>query len=441
MPHTPLSWRIGLFGLAAAALLLAVAAADVLGPRGRAACGVVFFPALIAALSENLRAVRWRCLGGGMALQIGFAVLIFQVPGVYEGFEFVARRVTLFLDFTKAGTGFVFGPLADYNVVDKSFPKQGFIFAFMALPTIIFVASFFTVLFHLGVLQLIVKAMARVMMHLMGTSGAESLSAAANVFMGQTEAPLIIKPYVPRMTESELFALMTGGMATVSGGILAAILATVGPEQAAAIAPALLATSVMAAPCSLYLSKLLIPETGEPETYGTVRVSPERPHRNVIDAAAGGATDGLMLALNVAAVLIAFLAFIAMFDAILEAGRPGLTLKFIFGQLFYPIAALLGIDFADVPAVANLLGLKLTTNEMVAFGELKSVAMSERSARLAAFALTGFANFSSIGIQIGGIGGLAPQRRADLARLGGRALLVGFAATLLNASVAGLLLP
>jgi CNT family concentrative nucleoside transporter len=319
------------------------------------------------------------------------------------------------------------------------------VFAFTALPTIIFVSSFFTVLYHFGILQLVVKVFAIGMRFLMGTSGAETLSAVANVFMGQTEAPLIVKPYVEKMTESELLALMVGGMATISGGVMAVYI------QMGADPIGILATSVMAAPCGLYLSKLLLPEMGKPVTLGTGgEEEGKSPHRNVIDAASAGASDGLSLALNIAAMLIAFLALLAMIDAAVQwlslrlGFETAVGLRQIFGGLFGPVAYLMGVERADLWAVGDLLGTKLVANEFVAYvkltGEYKDV-VSERSLKLATFALTGFANFASIGIQLGGIGAMAPSRRADLARLGGVALFAGFLATLMNAALAAVLLP
>ncbi|MSO46436.1 MAG: Na+ dependent nucleoside transporter domain protein, partial [Acidobacteria bacterium] len=340
--------------------------------------------------------------------------------------------------FTDAGSRFVFGPLANPDILGKSWgPENGFVFAFVALPTIIFISSVFTVLYYYGILQFVVKMMARVMMRAMRTSGAETLSATANVFMGQTEAPIIVKPFVPRMTQSELLAMMVGGMATISGGVMAVYIA-LGADPVA-----ILTTSVMAAPCGLYLSKLLLPELEQPETSGTATVNVEKLHVNAIDAAAAGASDGLMLAVNVAAMLIAFLAFIALFDFILGAIRPGLTLAAVFAVVFAPVAFLMGVPSADIPALADLLGTKLVANEFVAFvkltGEYRGV-ISDRSYTLATFALTGFANIASIGIQLGGIGAMAPNRRGDLARLGTRALLAGFVATLVNACLASMLL-
>jgi CNT family concentrative nucleoside transporter len=447
--------------------------ADRIGPKGRAVCGLLAFLLVVASLSSDLRKVRLRVLLWGFALQFGLAWLIlkfrvepftlnlglfhWQSQGrpFYELIQAIAGAIQTFLKFSDAGAEFVFGPLAKDEPMNKAF-GQSFVFAFRALPPIIFVSSFFTVLYHFGVLQFIVRWLARGMMYLMGTSGAETFSSAANVFMGQTEAPLIVKPYVPKMTISELLALMVGGMATISGGVMAVYI-MLGADPVA-----ILATSVMAAPCGLYLSKLMIPETEVPETSGTSDVPYERLHRNAIDAASAGASDGLKLALNVAAMLIAFLAFIALFNHLLglintvkfneKMADWGIhfllpekvSLQWIFGKLFSPVAFLMGVDRADIDAVGSLLGTKLAANEFVAYLQLVEPevknAISRRSFQLAVFALTGFANFSSIGIQIGGIGAMAPERRADLARLGLRALFVGFLATLVNASLAGILM-
>ncbi len=413
------------------------------GPRGQAAAGALCFIAIVAACSPDLRRVNWRTVLWGIGLQLGFALLIlrFQVGDTRPGYEFfaaVARGVGRFLEFTNAGSSFVFGVLADQTKMGEVFGAgNGFVFAFTALPTIIFISSFFTVLYYFGILQFVVRIMARAMMYLMRTSGAETLSATANVFMGQTEAPIIVKPFVPRMTQSELLAMMVGGMATISGGVMAVYIAL------GADAIAILTTSVMAAPCGLYLSKLLLPESEQPETSGKATVNVEKLHVNVIDAAAGGASDGMMLAVNVAAMLIAFLAFIALFDFLLGSIWEGLTLARVFAVVFAPVAFLMGVPSADIGPMADLLGTKLVANEFVAFvkltGEYKGV-LSDRSYVLATYALTGFANIASIGIQLGGIGGMAPNRRGDLARLGGRALLAGFLASLINACVASMLM-
>ena len=420
---------------------LAWAFADVIGERGRAAAGAVSLIALVAACCPNLRLVSWRTILWGIGLQLALALVILEIevagwrPG-YAFFSAIAGVVTRFLEFTDVGATFVFGALADQERMSAVFGEgNGLVFAFRALPTIVFISSFFTVLYHFGVLQFVVRLMARAMMAVMRTSGAETLSAAANVFMGHTEAPIIVKPFVPLMTRSELLAMMSGGLATIAGGMMAVYIG-MGADPIA-----ILTTSVMAAPCSLYLSKLLLPETERPATLGTAPVHVEKTHVNAIDAAAGGASEGMHLALNVAAMLIAFLAFIALIDYVLGAVWTGLTL--VFAVVFAPVAFLMGIPASDVAPMADLLGTKLVANEFVAFvkltGEYRGV-LSERSYVLATFALTGFANIASIGMLLGAIGGMAPARRGDLARLGGRALLVGFVASLVNACIASVLM-
>jgi CNT family concentrative nucleoside transporter len=448
-PSTPLWWRLGI-ALALAAVVGAAYLFKDLGPRFRSGCGILAFFGVVALLSANLRAVNWRTIGWGIALQAALALLVLKVPHVYQVFEGAGDVVKQFINFSNKGAEFVFGDLTD--------PTHGFKFAFVALPPILFVSAFFTVLYHYGIVQWCVRLFARVMVYFLGTSGAETLSVSANVFMGQTEAPLIVRPYVPRMTNSELFTLMVSGFAHISGGMMVVYI------NYGANPVAVLTTCVMACPCSLYLAKLFLPETGTPETAGTVHTHQEKsPYVNAIDAAAAGTTDGLRLALNVAAMLIVFIAFVAMFNALLGAIKPGLiglgvaeetlagwpddlSLGTVFGWLFAPVAHLMGVDLADVHEVARLLGSKLALNEHVAYLEMKDLLhtrrarMSPRSFQLTAFALTGFANFASVGIQLGGIGAMAPDRRHDLARLGGRALFVGFTATLLNAAIAGVLL-
>jgi CNT family concentrative nucleoside transporter len=438
---TPLRWRLaiglGVVALGTAAYLLQ----GRVDPRFLAGLGILCFLGIPAALSSNLRAVNPRTLAWGVALQVLLALVIrLDVNGVrpgYRAFEAVGDVFRHLLNFTQAGSKFVFGQIADPETMRKVFPGGFVPFALSALPTIIFIASFFSVLYYYGVLQWVVRALARAMMYLMHTSGAETLSVSANVFMGQTEAPLIVRPYIAGMTQSEILTMMVGGMAHISGGLMAVYMG-MGADPVG-----ILATSVMAAPCSLYLSKLLLPELGEPATRGAVKTVVEDKHANVIDAAAAGASEGMRLALNIAAMLIAFLAFIALFDFLLTRVHPDLTLQAVFSRLFAPVAVLMGVEGADVPRVADLLGTKLVANEFVAYARLDEsyrAVLSPRSLVLATYALTGFANFGSIGIQIGGIGAMAPSRRGDLARLGGRALLVGFLVTLINASIAGLLL-
>ena len=433
--------------LACAALAAVLGVAAYVGQghvdlRFQGGMGAICLALVVAACSSNLRAVNWRTVAWGVALQLALALVILKLeiggerPG-YRLFSALGGMVAQFLEFTNAGSQFVFGDLANQERMREVLPPAGFIFAFTALPALIFVAAFFTLLYHLGVLQLVVALMARLMMRLMRTSGAETLSAAANVFMGHTEAPIIVKPYVPGMTRSELLAVMAGGLATISGGMMAVYI------ELGADPVAILTTSVMAAPCGLYLSKILLPETERPATLGRVAFAVERTHVNVIDAIAAGASDGLKLALNVAAMLIAFLAFLAMIDYLLGLAYTGLTLSKVFAVVFAPVAVLIGVPARDVPAIADLLGTKLVANELVAFVKLTTTysgAVSERSQVLATYALTGFANVGSIGMLLGGLGGLAPERRGDLARLAWRALLAGFAATLINAAVAASLL-
>jgi CNT family concentrative nucleoside transporter len=434
------SLRAIVIGVAATLALTAVLLRHAVAPGVRGAIGVLCFIAVVTAFSRNIRAIDWRMVATGIALQLGLALFIlkFEIDGWrpgYAAFAWMSEVVRQFLEFTNAGSRFVFGGLADPAVMESVFPG-GFVFAFVGLPTIIFVSAFFTVLYYFGVLQFVVRLMARAMMRLMGTSGAETLSAAANVFMGQTEAPLIVKPYVPGMTQSELLTMMVGGLATIAGGVMAVYIA-LGADPIA-----ILTTSVMAAPCGLYLSKILMPETEEPETRGEVTTPVDHGHANVIDALAAGASDGTVLAINVAAMLIAFLAFLAMIDFLLGAVSPGLSLAAIFARVFAPAAILMGVPMADVPAVADLLGTKLVANEFVAYVKLTTEyrdTMSPEAVVLSTYALTGFANIGSIGILLGGIGGMAPTRRGDLARLGGLALLGGFVATLINASIASML--
>lgn len=438
---TPIAWRLGIalgiVALGGAAYLMQ----GTIGPRGQAVAGVFCFFGLVALCSANLRAVNWRTIAWGVALQICLALLVLKVPFIKALFEQVKQVVVSFISFSDKGAEFVFGNLARPGDLALNPGKEFlFIFAFKALPPILFMSAFFTVLYHYGILQRIVRLMARVMVHLMGTSGAETLSVSANVFMGQTEAPLIVKPYVPRMTNSELFALMTSGFAHISGGMMVVYIGY-GADPVA-----VLTTCIMACPCSLYLAKLFQPETATPETAGSIQTHHEKsPYVNGIDAAAAGTTDGLKLALNVAAMLIVFIAFVAMFDGLIGLVKPGWSLQRIFGWIFSPAAFLIGVEPKDIMNVGTLLGTKLAMNEHVAYLTMKSwkaheFFMTDRSYVLAAFALTGFANFASVGIQLGGIGALAPERRPDLARLGLRALFVGFVATLLNAAIAGILI-
>jgi CNT family concentrative nucleoside transporter len=384
------------------------------------------------ALSANRRAINFRLVAWGLGLQVAFAFFILKTTPGSLVFDFLSRAVTRLLSFSNAGAGFVFGPLATDT---ESF---GFIIAFQVLPIIIFTAALFSVLYHIGIMQVIVLAFAKVMAKTMGASGAESLAAAANVFMGITEAPLVIKPFVPKMTQSELMALMTGGMSTIAGSVMA------GYIQMGVSAGHLLTASVMAAPAGLLIAKILNPETEESLSRGSVRLDMERESVNLIDAIVRGTSDGLRLALNVGAMLIAFVALVALANGIL--GLAGLTLEQLLGYAFAPIAIAIGVPFSDALTVGSLLGQKVVLNEFVAYSNLTGLlgeaptALSERSIVIVTYALAGFANFGSIGIMIGGIGGIAPERRTDLARLSMRSLMAGMMATLMTASIAGMLL-
>ncbi len=404
--------------------------------------GLLTMTALAYAFSTNRRAIRLKTVAWGLGLQFTFAIIVLKWAWGQRVLRVAADGATRLLGFSFAGSEFVFGTLG------KKDSPIGFIFAFQVLTTIIFIAAFFAVLYHFGVMQFIIKQVARVMTALMGASGAESLDVAASIFMGQTEAPLSIRPFLPNMTRSELMTVMTAGMAHVSGGIMGAyILFGIKAEH-------LLTAVVMTAPGTILMAKMLVPETEQPLTAGRVVLEPakELKETNVLGAISRGTTDGLHLALNVAAMLISFLALIALVNGILRGLHNGLVqvhfpwfpsnLESIFGVLFAPIAFVIGIPWKDCVAVGNLLGTRMVINELVAFSMLGAhqAALDPRSFTIATFALTGFANFSSIGIQIGGIGALAPNKRGELARLGLRAMLAGTMANLMSASIVGLLI-
>jgi CNT family concentrative nucleoside transporter len=411
--------------------------------------GMVVILAIAWALSTNRKAIRSRTVLWGLGLQFALALFVLKTPLGQQLFSWVGGKITRLLNLSFVGSEFVFGALGIQG--GGQLPVKaageangaaalGFIFAFQVLPTIIFVASVFAILYHLGVMQVIVRAVAKVMTRLMGASGAESLNVAASIFMGQTEAPLTIRPYLNRMTQSELMCVMTSGMAHVSGSIMAAYIAF-GVE-----AKHLLAAVIMTAPGTILLAKMLVPETDEPQTAGTVKLDSERVDANVIGAAARGTTEGLQLALNVGAMLISFLALVALVNLLL--GRLGsvfgvsLSLEAILGHAFMPLALVMGVSWKDAFAVGDLLGTRMVLNELIAYSRLGALraSLDPRSFTIATYALCGFANFSSIGIQIGGIGALAPERRSDLARLGLRALLAGTFANFMTACIAGLLL-
>jgi CNT family concentrative nucleoside transporter len=397
--------------------------------RGRGLLGMVVILGVAWVCSANRRAISRRVVLWGLLSQWVFALLVLRVPIAQEALKVTGNGVKAVLDCALEGARFVFGK----SLVDADGPA-GFVFAFRVLPTVIFVSALFAVLYHLGVMQRIVRGLALLMARTMGTSGAESLDVAASLFLGQTEAPLTIQPYLSRLTNSELLTVMTAGMAHVSGGVMAAYFAFgVEPRH-------ILTAVLMTAPGAILLSKILVPETGRPETLGQVHINKARPDANVLDAAARGTRDGLYLALNIAAMLIAFLGLIALVDKGLA--RAGTSLEDLFGLALAPVAYLLGVSWSDCRAVGGLLGTRTVLNELIAYAQLGELQgqLTERSFTVATFALCGFANISSIGIQLGGIGSLAPDRRADLARLGLRALLAGTLANYLSACIAGILL-
>jgi CNT family concentrative nucleoside transporter len=389
------------------------------------------------AFSTNRRAIRPKVVVSGLLLQIVLALLVLRTAAG-RIFEIIGAGVTRMLDFAQAGSQFVFGPLA------RADGPAGVVFAFQVLPIIIFVASFFAILYYLGVMQVVVKIIAIGMQRIMGSSGAESLDVAASIFMGQTEAPLTIRPFLPRLTDSELLTVMTAGMAHVSGALIVAYVSIAHVE-----AKHLLTAVIMTAPATIMLAKMLIPETAEPETSGKVKMHIEKTDINIIDAAARGAAEGMHLALNVAAMLIAFIALIALSNGLLGwvHSVPGLrwmpdSLQKLLGWVFAPLAWTMGVSWKDAPAVGNLLGTRMVLNEFVSYvllGPMKGQ-LEPKSFVIASFALCGFANFASIAIQVGGIGALAPNRRHDLARLGLRAMIAGTMANFMSASIAGILL-
>jgi CNT family concentrative nucleoside transporter len=434
----------GLAAAAAASIVVGWAGA----PRLQALAGLALLLALAYCLSSARRAVDYRTVAWGLTLQFVFALIVLKTGAGRAAFQAAGAAVTRLLGFASVGSSFVFGPLGNPDVWPRVMTgvlgaegaQYATIFAFQVLPTIIFIAALFAMLYYFGVMPLIVRAFAVAMRRFMRASGAETLNVAASIFMGQTEAPLTIRPFLPRMTESELMTVMTAGMAHISGGIMAAYI-LFGIE-----AQHLLTAVIMTAPGTLMMAKLFVPETRQPETAGSVRLRIEKTDVNVIDAVGRGTGEGLHLALNVGAMLISFLALIALVNAGL--GLLGstvgveLSMQRIFGIILAPLAWSLGVPWADAPVVGNLLGTRMVLNEFVAYSQLGPLkeTLDPRSFTIATFALCGFANLSSIGIQIGGIGALAPERRHDLARLGVRAMLAGTFANFVSATIAGMLL-
>lgn len=424
-----------------------------LGRIGFGLFGLAVLVGITWLFSNNKRAVDWKLVATGITLQIAFAAVVLLVPGGRDVFDALGKGFVKVLSFVNEGSTFIFGSLMNVD-------NYGFIFAFQVLPTIIFFSALMGVLYHLNVMQAVVRVMAWAITKVMRVSGAETTSVCASVFIGQTEAPLTVRPYIAKMTQSELITMMIGGMAHIAGGVLAAYVGMLGgsdPVQQAFYAKHLLAASIMAAPATLVVAKLLIPETGTPLTRGTVKMEVEKTSSNIIDAAAAGAGDGLKLALNIGAMLLAFIALIALLNAPLTwlgevtglsaaLGRPT-DLATIFGYLLAPIAWVIGTPWADATTVGSLIGQKVVINEFVAYSELSrivngqiaGISLSDEGRLIATYALCGFANFSSIAIQIGGIGGLAPERRHDLAKFGLRAVLGGTIATFMTATIAGVL--
>jgi concentrative nucleoside transporter, CNT family len=400
--------------------------------------GISVILGLAWVFSTDRRSIKLKTIAWGLGLQIVLGLFVLRTKIGSVIFGFLGGEAKKLLDYSYAGSEFVFG--------DIGFPKElsrlGFSFAFQVLPTIIFIAAFFAVLYHIGVMQLIIRGAAWLMQRVMGASGAESLNVAASIFMGQTEAPLTIRPFLPKLTKSELMTVMTSGMAHISGGMMAGYIAVGGADP-----KNLLTAVIMTAPGTLLMAKMLVPETEQPLTGGRVEMPQMEKESNILGAIARGTGDGLHLALNVGAMLITFIALLALLNAIMGGihGWPHMgwfpeSLQTVFGWIFAPIAWLIGVPWNHAAQIGNLLGTRMAINEFVAFGQLGPMkdSLDPRTFAIATFALCGFANFSSIGIQIGGIGALAPERRSDLAKFGLRAMLAGTMANLLSASIVGI---
>lgn len=423
----------------------------------RGLLGLAVLVGLAYLVSRNKKEIDWRVVGIGILLQIIFGLLITKVGFVADGFDWVSEIFVKFLSFSNDGAKFLFGDLTDTN-------KLGFIFAFQVLPTVVFFSTVTTGLYYLGVLQKVVYGIAWVMARTMRLSGAESLSAAGNIFLGQTEAPLLVRPFVKNMTKSELMCLMTGGMATIAGGVLAGYVAFLGgddPVERTKYAAYLLSASIMNAPAAIVLSKILIPETNREDIDTNLNVSQDSMGVNLIDALSTGASVGLKLALNIGGMLLAFIAVIFAINWVLvdmigavtglnefvisstNGAFQGFSLEYILGQIFRPFAFAMGVDWNETLQVGSLLGQKTVINEFVAYLSLSEVKMagqlSEKAIVISTYALCGFANFSSIAIQVGGIGGMAPSRQGDLSKLGMRALFAATLATMMTATIAGAL--
>ena len=398
--------------------------------------GMILLLGIAFILSNNRRKINYRIVGWGLSLQFIFGILILKTPLGKPLFGFFDKVITKLISFSDSGSDFLFKSL----VPGVGYHEAMVNFAFRALPTIIFFSSLMTVLYHFGVIQFIVKWISRIMQKSMGTSGSETLSVAANIFVGQTEAPLMIRPFIRNMTQSELMAVMTGGFATVAGGVLA--LYVIWLKDIPGIAGHLLAASVMSAPAAMVVAKIIYPETELSETSGDLNIIIEKPDSNTMEALGRGATEGLKLAANVAAMLVAFVALIAMVNYLLTFADT--SIQGILGFVFRPLAWAMGIPWEEAQMVGVLMGEKITLTELIAYSDLRDLrlehAISDRTAIIASYALCGFANFASIGIQLGGIGGIAPERRKDLASLALKAMLGGALASWMTASIAGILI-
>lgn len=431
----------------------------------RGILGLAVLIGIAYLLSGKRKQIDWRLVGVGLIIQLVIAILISQVGFVKEGFQWVSQQFVTFLGFASNGAEFLFGDLAhDSSSNPNSLHRLGFLFAFQALPTVIFFAAVTAGLYYLGILQKVVYAFAWVMAKTMRLSGAESMSAAGNIFLGQTEAPLLVKPFISKMTSSELHCLMTGGMATIAGSVLGAYVSFLGggdPAQQAQFATYLLSASIMNAPAAILMAKIFLPESEPDKIDRQLKVNKDQIGVNLIDALAGGASDGLKLALNVGAMLLAFIAIIYALNWVLVDGIgeitglnayvvsstngvfDGFSLQYILGQLFRVFAFIMGVEWSETLQVGSLIGQKTVINEFVAYlslSEMKAAGeLSTKSVLISTYALCGFANFSSIAIQVGGIGGLAPSRQGDLSRLGMRALMAATLATMMTATIAGAL--
>lgn len=431
----------------------------------RGVLGIACLLAIAFLLSADKKRIDWKLVAAGLLLQIILAVCLLKIPIVRIGFDYLGYAVVRFLSFALDGAQFLFGDLARNSLAVKANHNLGFLFAFQALPTVIFFSAVTSGLYYLGVLQKIVYGFAWIMAKSMRLSGAESLSVAGNIFLGQTEAPLLVKPFIGKMTSSELHCLMTGGMATIAGSVMGAYIAFLGgtdPAQLALFATYLLTASIMNAPAAIVMAKIFLPERTPEKIDRNLNVNRQTIGVNVVDALASGAADGLKLALNIAAMLLAFIAIIAALNWVLMEGVGswtglnewvrtstnqtfnGFSLDYIFGQVFRLLAWAMGVEWSETVAVGSLLGQKMVINEFIAYSSLADMKagnlLTEKSIIISTYALCGFANFSSIAIQIGGIGGMAPERQGDLSRLGMRALLAASLATMMSGTIAGALL-